>query len=177
MQRHSTMADTLILNSDASPLSLLPLSTVTWQEAIKYVCMNRVSVLEWYEDWVISSPTWETRVPAVMILRDYIRTNTVPRFSKSNLTLRDEYSCQYCGIDMYYNQRDVITLDHVIPQSMGGITCWDNIVASCKKCNQNKGSKLIKPRKPAHRPSYYELVKKRKKFPITVSHPSWESYL
>ena len=171
------MADTLVLNADASPLSLLPLSTVTWQEAIKYVCLDRVSVLEWYDDWVISSPSWETRVPAVMILKDYIRTNSIPKFTKNNVSLRDEYHCQYCGVDMHERHNELVTLDHVIPQSMGGLTCWDNIVISCQKCNHTKGSKLIKPKRAPYRPSYYELVNKRKKYPISIAHPSWEVYL
>ena len=37
--------DTLILNSDAQPISFLPLSAVSWQDAIKYVWLDRVNVL------------------------------------------------------------------------------------------------------------------------------------
>ena len=61
--------DTLMLNKDAAPISVLPLSAVRWQEAIKYMWMDRVTVLEWYDDWVVSSPSWETKVPAVMMLK------------------------------------------------------------------------------------------------------------
>lgn len=171
------MADTLILNNDASPLSVLPLSTVTWQESIRYMCLDRVNVLEWYDDWVVKSPTWETRVPAVMMLKQYIRTNMNPRFTKSNVSLRDEYKCQYCFADMFAQGRDAITLDHVTPSSMGGLTAWDNIVISCGKCNHSKGNKLIKPQRMPYRPTYYELVNKRKKFPMNLAHPSWENYI
>ena len=59
------MADTLVLNADAKPYSILPLSTISWQESIKYLILDRVTVLEWYDDWVVSSPSWETAVPAV----------------------------------------------------------------------------------------------------------------
>ena len=51
-----------------------------------------------------------------------------------------------------------LTLDHVIPQYHGGKREWNNIVASCQRCNGKKGHKkleeismslLTKPKKPA----------------------------
>ena len=68
--------DTLVLNADARPYSILPLSTIPWQESIKQLVLERVTVLEWYDDWIISSPSWETKVPAVVIVKDYIKKNT-----------------------------------------------------------------------------------------------------
>jgi len=166
--------DTLVLNADGSPLSLLPLSAVTWQDAIKYVWMDRVRVLDWYDDWVVSSPSWETKVPAVMMVKDYIKSNRSPRFSKFNVSLRDEYRCQYCGTDLV--NRD-ITMDHVVPVARGGKTIWENIVASCGPCNHSKGDKIIKPMKAPYMPSYYELVNKRKKYPMIIPHSSWRTYI
>lgn len=166
--------DTLVLNADGSPLSLLPLSAVTWQDAIKYVWMDRVRVLDWYDDWVVSSPSWETKVPAVMMVKDYIKSNRSPRFSKFNVSLRDEYQCQYCGTDLV--NRD-ITMDHVVPVARGGKTIWENIVASCGPCNHSKGDKIIKPMKAPYMPSYYELVNKRKKYPMIIPHSSWRTYI
>lgn len=166
--------DTLLLNKDASPLSVLPLSAISWQEAIKYMCLDRVTVLEWYDDWIVHSANWETKVPAVMMVKDYVKQKTYPRFSKFNVTLRDRYTCQYCGTRI--SQKSV-TMDHVYPVSMGGKTCWENIVASCITCNQNKGSKLIKPKREPYRPTYYELVNIRKELPFTIKHPSWEDYI
>jgi len=92
--------DTLLLNKDASPISILPLSAVGWQEAIKYIWLDRVHVLEWYDDWVVRSPSWETRVPAVMMVKDYVKAKKYPRFSKYNVTLRDHFECQYCGVSV-----------------------------------------------------------------------------
>ena len=166
--------DTLILNADGSPLSLLPLSTVTWQDSVRYMWLDRVTVLDWYDDWIVSSPSWETRVPAVLMIKDYIRTNRAPKCNKYNVTLRDEYSCQYCGSELI---RTDVTMDHVIPVSKGGKTAWDNIVASCMPCNSAKGNKLIKPRKVPYEPTYYELVNKRKKFHTEIPHESWRTYI
>lgn len=33
----------------------------------------------------------------------------------------------------------IASADHLVPQSMGGWTDRDNIVASCKKCNEDRG--------------------------------------
>lgn len=166
--------DTLILNRDGAPISLLPLSAVSWQDAIKYICLDRVDVLEWYDDWVVRSATWETRVPAVIMVKDYIRHNSKPRLSKFNVMLRDKFECQYCDVQVSSTN---VTMDHVLPLSKGGRTSWDNLVASCQDCNSRKGSKLWKPRCEPHQPTYYELVKIRKQLPFAIKHPSWKDYL
>jgi hypothetical protein len=36
---------TLLLNADMQPVSLLPLSTVDWQEAVRYLVLDKVEVL------------------------------------------------------------------------------------------------------------------------------------
>ena len=30
---------------------------------------NKVTVLDWYDDWLVRSTTWETKVPAVVMLK------------------------------------------------------------------------------------------------------------
>jgi 5-methylcytosine-specific restriction endonuclease McrA len=166
--------DTLLLNKDASPISILPLSAVGWQEAIKYIWLDRVHVLEWYDDWVVRSPSWETRVPAVMMVKDYVKAKKYPRFSKYNVTLRDHFECQYCGTSV---TSGTVTMDHVMPISLGGKTSWENIVAACPPCNLKKGSSLIRPRREPYKPSYYELANIRKSLPFDIRHPSWKDYL
>jgi hypothetical protein len=65
--------DTLLLNSDAQPVSLLPLSAIEWKEAITYLWLDKVTVLEWYDDWIVRSENWETRVPAVIMLKKMMK--------------------------------------------------------------------------------------------------------
>lgn len=169
------MADTLLLNSDGQPVSLLPLSAITWQEAIKYMCLDRVTVLEWYDDWIVSSPSWETRVPAVIMVKEYVRSKRFPRFSRYNVYLRDRYQCQYCGDQ--FGAAD-LTMDHVIPVSKGGATSWDNIVSACQPCNHEKANKRgWKPLNIPRQPTYYELAQKRKDLSFEFKHPSWKVYL
>jgi hypothetical protein len=73
---------TLLLNADMQPLSFLPLSTVDWQEAIRYMVLDKATVLEWHDDWIVRSARWETRVPAVIMLRDYQKPKATVRLPK-----------------------------------------------------------------------------------------------
>lgn len=170
------MSDVLILNADAQPVNYLPLSTVDWKEAIRYIYHDKCDVLEWYDDWMVRSPSWETRVPAVIMMKEYIKKKTQVRFSKSNLFLRDQFECLYCN---HQFARSNLTLDHVIPLSKGGKTGWDNIVAACQKCNGAKGDKTYgwKPKYKPYRPGYWELVRKRKMMEYSIKHPSWENFI
>jgi len=169
------MSATLILNADASPVSLLPLSTISWEEAIRYLVTDKAIVLEWYDNWTVHSEKWSTLVPAVMILKEYQKKKTAVRFSKHNVFLRDGYECQYCGEDV---SRKTATLDHVLPVSHGGKTTFENTVCACANCNANKGNdKKIVPKVKPLKPTYFQLADKRKKMKWELGHPSWAPYL
>ena len=171
------MSDVLVLNADAQPVSFLPLSVVQWKEAVMYMYHDKCNVLEWYDDWMVRSPTWETRVPAVIMLKQYMHKTRRPRFSKSNLYLRDLYECGYCGNKFVKHE---LTTDHVTPLSRGGGTNWTNCITACKPCNWAKGSKVgpeWRPRYKPYAPGYYELVRKRKQLPLNLRHPSWVQWL
>jgi len=169
------MADTLVLNADAQPVSYLPLSAVAWREAITYLFLDKCMVLEWYDDWIVRSQRWETRVPAVIMLKDMMRRRRTPRFSKSNLYLRDLYTCQYCNSQF---SKTLLTLDHVKPLSLGGKTNWQNIVAACGPCNSRKGNRThMRPLREPYQPDYYELVAKRKQLGLEIRHSSWSRFI
>jgi len=166
---------TLVLNADAQPMNFLPLSTISWQEAIRYMCLEKVSVMTWYEDWVVHSASWETHVPAVIILTEYQKPKHVARLSKRNIFLRDNYKCQYCGIRI---SEDTASLDHVVPQSKGGRGSWDNLSTSCKLCNSRKGDKdHMRPHQMPYKPDYWELAAKRKSMGYEIKHPSWLDFI
>ena len=171
------MSDTLVLNADGQPVSLVPISAVQWKEAIMYMYHDKCSVLEWYDDWMVRSPSWETKVPAVIMLKSYLRRTKEVRFSKNNLYLRDMYSCLYCGCNVTKSEA---TMDHVIPVSRGGKTSWNNIVTACGPCNHSKGNSLSsqwKPKYKPYKPGYWELVRKRKQLPFQIRHHSWNHWL
>jgi len=167
--------DCLLLNSDASPVSMLPLSAISWQDAIKYMVIDKVSVLEWHEDWIVRSANWSTPVPAIIMLKEYYKKKGYVRFSKYNVFLRDEFRCQYCGDHV---EKRAATLDHVLPVSHGGRTIWENCTTACAKCNSSKGNnKKITPKIKPYKPSYWELVEKRRKQSFVLQHPSWAMFI
>lgn len=170
------MSDTLVLNADGAPVSFLPLSTIPWEESIKYLVLDKATVLAWHEDWVVRSARWETKVPSVIILKDYMKAKSTVRFSRANVYLRDDGTCQYCLEPITAKES---TLDHVVPTSKGGKTSWENCCTACGPCNAGKAdqTKGWKPANTPKKPSYYELVNKRKKMPFNVRHAQWLEFL
>lgn len=169
------MSNILLLNADAQPVSLLPLSTVTWEEAIRYIVLDKVEVLAWYDEWVVRSARWETRVPAIIMLKEYQKPKTAVKLTKRNVFLRDEYKCQYCGCSV---NDTTATLDHVHPVSQGGKTTWENSTTACKPCNYRKAaSTKLKPVVAPHKPHFWELIDKRRRQGYHIKHPSWNDYL
>ena len=169
------MSDTLLLNADGAPVSYLPLSVINWQEAIKYMVLDKANVLAWHDNWIVRSARWETQVPSILMLKEYMKPKTTIRFSKGNVFLRDNYTCAYCEEKLEKRQ---CTLDHVIPSSHGGKTTFENTVTACGPCNANKGNnKKIVPKYKPHKPDFFELVNKRKRMPFNIRHEAWRDYL
>ena len=165
----------LVLNADFRPLSYMPLSLWPWQEAVKATFLDRVSVVAEYDE-VVHSPSLEMRIPSVVVLKEFVKPARTSAFTRFNLFLRDEFTCQYCG------DTGDMTFDHVIPRSKGGRTTWENVVASCGPCNLRKGSKSLKQAgmrlaKPAVRPDPMQLQNHGRKFPPNYLHESWMDYL
>jgi len=168
--------DTLLLNADGNPVGYMPLSTLIWEEAIRYMVLDKADVILFHENWIVHSATWETHVPSVMMLREYMKPKLAVRFSRANVYLRDNGQCQYCGIHV---DRKVATLDHVIPTSKGGKSVWENCTTACGPCNSNK-SDAVKgwhPRTKPYKPDFFELVNKRKKEMFHVRHKEWLQFL
>jgi 5-methylcytosine-specific restriction endonuclease McrA len=169
------MGHTLALNADWQPISLLPLSSLSWQDAIKAVYLDAARPLHVYEGWQVKSPSRTFNVPSVIIFKDYIKFRRGLGYSKDLLYLRDGYTCQYC-LKVFPSSK--LTVDHVIPKSKKGGTGYLNFVASCEPCNFKRGNDTrIQPKTKPYRPTYHELVKKYRAFPISIPHESWKEYI
>src|SRR6202011_4768365 len=89
--------------------------------------------------WELRSERASLSRPVVIRLVSYVK---VPReahrrtITRRAVFARDGWSCQYCG------SSSNLTVDHVIPRSRGGISSWENIVASCAPCNRRKGDQF-----------------------------------
>ena len=165
----------LVLNADYRPLSYYPLSLWPWQDAMKAVFMDRVTIVAEY-DAVVRSQKQEFRIPSVVVLKDYVRPQKRVAFTRFNLFLRDEFCCQYC------TSKGDLTFDHVVPRSRGGVTSWENVVAACSPCNLRKGANTLKQSgmqlsKPPRMPSAEEMQAHGRRFPPNHLHGSWMDYL
>lgn len=171
---------TLALNADGTPISILPLSTLSWQEAMRALYLDQVETLHAYDDWFINSPTQKWVVPAVVIAKKQINVRRKLLAggggpSAHMIYLRDDYTCQYCKTRFPVAS---LTKDHVIPRARGGKTTWDNVVTACEPCNSNRGmNEKIQPKTKPFRPTYGHLIKNYRHLPITIPHSTWNYYL
>ena len=168
----------LVLNADYRPLSYYPLSLWSWQDSIKSVFLERVSIIESY-DKVVNSPNLTFRLPSVIALKDYVTPQRKPAFTRFNVFLRDNFTCQYCTNRFSANE---LTFDHLIPKCLNGKTTWENVVSACTTCNLKKGRKLIqntdmKLNKKPLRPTSFQLQNNGRNFPPNFLHETWRDYL
>ena len=144
------MVKVLLLNASYEPLNL-----ISRERAIKLMFLEKIQVIvESSEEW--RSVTMAIKVPSVVRLLEYVkhRKYTKIRFSRRNVLIRDDFTCQYCAKEF---PADKLTMDHVVPRAQGGKTEFTNIVTACRPCNLKKddkrlhhtGMKLIKrPKEP-----------------------------
>jgi 5-methylcytosine-specific restriction endonuclease McrA len=171
-------SQTLVLNADYRPVNYFPLSLWSWQDAVQAVFGDRVDVVAEY-DQPVRSPSTTIKLPSVVALRSYIALPRRPAFSRSNLFLRDEFRCQYCG--QRFKSED-LTFDHLVPRSRGGCATWTNIVTACMVCNVAKGSRTLaecgmRPLTMPAVPTARQLYENGRAFPRREPHATWRDYL
>jgi 5-methylcytosine-specific restriction endonuclease McrA len=139
----------LVLNADYTPLGI-----ISWKRALVWSIRHAenshvgMEIIDFYkDDYICGTNNKKIPIPAVAKTARYFRNNNQKvNFCRKNLFIRDNYSCQYCGIKKHINE---LTYDHVIPKSvwtqqMGSPTCWTNIVTACVGCNRRKGNRTPK---------------------------------
>ena len=127
------MTTCILLNGDYTYLN-----TISWKKALKLLIKQKAEVLKYSSKVIKSAENITMRIPLVLKLIKIIRLvykSRVP-FSKKNIMIRDNYTCQYCG------SKKELTIDHVIPVSKGGKSNFENCVTACKHCNTKKGGRL-----------------------------------
>jgi len=135
-----SMKLSLLLNDDYTPLNF-----VTPLRALKLLFRGSAEVVSvdgpsmW--DITYSSTSRDFKAPATLRLKRRIpKIDVPPRFRRKALFNRDDWQCQYCGVDL---DDCTITIDHIIPKSYGGARSWKNCVSACKRCNLKKGCKPL----------------------------------
>ena len=119
-------------------------------------------------DWV-HTPRLAIAVPRVIRLLSYTgRPQREVRLTRRNIHARDLFRCHYCG--KRFATRD-LTIDHIVPRSLGGRNTWDNLVTACVPCNSRKGGRTPqganmrlhrKPTKPHTNPTVAERLRNPK---------------
>jgi 5-methylcytosine-specific restriction endonuclease McrA len=83
-----------------------------------------------------------TSIPRPLVIRLVTYVHVPQRWklpvSRRAILARDRHECQYCGRPGRGTQ---MTVDHVVPRSLGGRATWDNLVAACAPCNRRKGNR------------------------------------
>jgi len=137
----------LVLNQSYEPIQVCSV-----RRAIVLVYRGRAEVIEAL-DIRIRSVSAQFPVPSVVRLCLYVRVPSKHlALSKRNVLKRDRFQCQYCG-----TRQGRMTVDHVVPKTMGGRDSWENMACACQHCNNLKGNRspeqvglslLRKPRSP-----------------------------
>lgn len=59
----------------------------------------------------------------------------VSKRTRFEVLRRDDYTCRYCR-----STENTLTIDHVVPEALGGGNDPSNLVAACRDCNAGKSS-------------------------------------
>jgi 5-methylcytosine-specific restriction endonuclease McrA len=125
----------LVLNATYEPINVCSVRRAT------VLLLKEKAVLLEHASWELRAEHVTVPRPVVIRLIAYVR---IPRdthrrkITRRAVFARDRWTCQYCG------SRSNLTVDHVVPRSKGGVSSWENIVASCAPCNRRKGDRLLR---------------------------------
>lgn len=120
----------LVLNQDYQAISVC-----SPERAFVLVFLKKAEMLTYAPHVQLSSVNRSFQYPSIIRLHRFINLPFKKvNLSRQNVFKRDRNRCVYCGT------RDTLTIDHVIPKSMGGRDAWDNLVTACQKCNSKKGN-------------------------------------
>jgi 5-methylcytosine-specific restriction endonuclease McrA len=139
----------LVLNADYTPLAV-----ISWKRAISWLYRSQeeskmgIEIIDFYrDDHIIGANGKYHPIPAVVKTKKFFRMkNSKVKFSRKNIFIRDDFTCQYCGQKGTFEE---LTYDHVIPKSKWDSdkkspTTWTNIVTACKRCNIMKDDRTPK---------------------------------
>lgn len=179
----------LLLNADFSPLGIIDWKkALIWQIKYESNIKYGIDIIDFYKNDYILGVNKKYPIPCVAKTKRFFKIYKQQiTFSRKNIFLRDDYTCQYC--DKQLNIAE-LTYDHVIPKSAwnynnGSPTIWTNIVTSCTDCNRKKGNRTPKqanmtlknlPIKPTKNTKYLPITHHLHKIKEQIP-PEWKIYL
>lgn len=118
-----------------------PLKIVHWKTGILKALNGRGEILHSHDYIVHRSKDGQNEIfaPSVIRLTSKVKMSfKTPKYSRVNVFIRDNYTCQYCAKRFGRGQ---LSLEHVIPKAAGGKANWENIVTACYPCNNKKSNR------------------------------------
>ncbi|UCG63289.1 MAG: HNH endonuclease [Candidatus Zixiibacteriota bacterium] len=146
----------LMLNQNYEPLTI-----TSARRAVVLLFQGKAEMIETADGLKIRSVSRSYSLPSVVRLWHYKK---VPfkriMLTRKNIIMRDRNRCQYCG-----TAKGPMTVDHIVPKTMGGTDSWENLVCSCSKCNNKKGDRTpeqsqMKLLKRPTRPTYITFIQR-----------------
>lgn len=108
-----------------------PLGNIDFPRAVRLMMRKVVEVVEGDETRTIAGGMpW----PKVLKFIRYVYEKWLDqpaRWHKGGVYIRDGHKCVYCGAKAE-------SIDHIFPESRGGLWEWTNCVAACHDCNSVK---------------------------------------
>lgn len=137
-----------VLRTDASGM---PIEWIDYREAVRLYCLGQVSyafgsTLYTLRGGINARTGRRTEIEINSMLATHgqsgnpgsLRHDYVPPLNNETLFKRDAWLCMYCGGRFPPSQ---LSRDHVRPFYQGGRDTWSNVVAACRRCNNQKASR------------------------------------
>ncbi|MFY8160155.1 MAG: HNH endonuclease [Candidatus Kapaibacteriota bacterium] len=159
----------LVLNQSYEPLTVC-----SPFKAITLLFLSKAELIIAREDKVLTSINQTFPFPSVIKLNKYRRIIFREiEVSRKNVFKRDQYTCQYCN-----SNNHLLTVDHIIPKSKGGLDTWENLITACFRCNNKKGDRTPAEAKmpllsTPVKPSYFNFFN----LGIENSHFEWKKFM
>jgi 5-methylcytosine-specific restriction endonuclease McrA len=126
-------APVLVLNANFEPINVC-----NTRRAINLVLTGKADLILNGRGKIRTVSRSYPRPSIIRLGRMIKRPRPQVKLTKKEVLRRDNYTCQYCGNHVPY-----LTIDHVVPRSMGGELTWDNLVTACPSCNHRKGGRTV----------------------------------
>lgn len=127
------MTRALLLNASYEPHQI-----ISARKMFRLYMDDKVEVIE-YSGHEFRSENFSVLIPSVARLVNYVimpAANHSVFLSTKAVLARDLHVCAYCGREgLTGGSEGNGTMDHIMPRALGGKHIWENVTASCKKCN------------------------------------------
>jgi len=126
---------TLVLDAGYQPVNI-----ISGLDALVKIITGKAEAVANYKE-VVRSTSLSFQLPRIIKLNRTVRRishSAQIAYSKRNVMIRDNYTCQYCSKKL---NSKTATIDHLMPKARGGKNTWVNTVIACRKCNNKKDCK------------------------------------